>query len=380
MAIALRGTPKGGSKTDGTSVVLTFDTGADAPQTDDVVVVWGGHPHEAGSNLGPNVSWGYTEIAKYNSAAPNFGAWYKVMGATPDTQVGCYGDLNGTHATAYGCAVWSGVDPSIFDQTQAVAGPTTGTNPDPPAIVTQTANAVVIAMAGSTVNDTSPGSQTNYTQLSGGSGNASGVDFSTRGSYRVIATPTTENPPAWSSWASGANYRITIALKPASTPAIGTFSQTLGAATLSATATLAVTAALALTLGSLTPSADADVGVKGTATQTLGALTLSGTATVTAPGPVGTLSLTLGTLTAAGTAQVPVLGSSTPTLGALTASGDADVAVAGLGTVTLGDLTCAATGIHPPAIGTLDVTLGGGVAQGPLIYRGKFSKYYTGNL
>src|SRR3990167_5422020 len=151
MAIAIRGTNQAGSATNGGDVTLTFSTGAGAPLEGDVVVVFGGHGVTVTTLAAPGT--GYTQIGIHTGSAPIFGAWYKVMGPTPDLSVVCSGGGNGSDGVAYCCWVFSGVDATILDQTTTTAGPTTSTNPDCASITTQTANAWVLAMAGSAVND-----------------------------------------------------------------------------------------------------------------------------------------------------------------------------------------------------------------------------------
>lgn len=203
-----------GSMNNGQDVTLTFPVGV---QQGDVVILYGGHPHRAGTDLGPQTS-GYTMIAVNNTDAPNFGAWYKVMGATPDSNVIGYGTRDRVDATAYAAYILRGVDLGVFDQTTTTAGPVTSTNPNPAAITTQTANAWVLALAGSQVNDSTRGPDGTYSNPNGVVGNDSN-DITIDGVTREIVSPGPEDPPAWSTWISGAWYAITIALKPELPPA-----------------------------------------------------------------------------------------------------------------------------------------------------------------
>lgn len=194
----------------GVNVTITFTS---TPQEGDLVLVFGGHPHQAATNLGPSTA-GYTAIATHTAAAPNFGAWYKVMGSSPDTSVVCYGSGNALDGTAYACYVIRGADPdSPFDATATTAGPTTSTNPDPPSITTVTNNALVIAMSGSQVTDATPGTIASYHATISGTANDSN-DITVGGAMRIKASFGTEDPGAWSTWSSGANYSITVAIRP----------------------------------------------------------------------------------------------------------------------------------------------------------------------
>lgn len=130
---------------------------------------------------------------------------------------------------------------------------------------------------------------------------------------------------------------------------------TLGAATLSAVATVPITGTLNATLGTLTATATASNAVAGSASPTLGAATLSATGTVDV---AGALSSALDALTASATATSTISGSVAATLAPVTTTAAGTVAVAGVSSVTLGALTLAASGTTVGAItGTLNVTL-----------------------
>lgn len=207
MAISVVGTPQAGNALDGLDVTLMFSA---APAQGDIIIVVGGHFNRAGSNVGP--ASGYTSIITHTDALPFTYLGYRVANGSETTVVG-RGSGNAADASAYACIILRGVDPTvIFDQTTTEAGPTASTNPDAPAIVTQTANALVIAMAVSTSNDGAPGTVTNYTVQCSSGGNDTN-DASVSIATRTIASPTNENPPAWSAWTTGTWRGFTIALK-----------------------------------------------------------------------------------------------------------------------------------------------------------------------
>jgi hypothetical protein len=206
------------STTNGGNITLTFPAGI---AQGDVVILYGGHPFRSGAAIGPSTA-GYTQIVLNNAAAPGFGVWYKVMGSTPDTTVVGQGTGNALDATAYAAFILRGANTSsLFDQTTTTAGPTTSTNPDAPAITTQTNGAWVLDLAGSQVVDTSPGSVTGYSNANTASGNDSN-DISIAGATKEVATAGTENPAAWSAWSSGAWFAVTVALKPVTIPTVTT--------------------------------------------------------------------------------------------------------------------------------------------------------------
>ena len=212
MPIAIRGTNQSGAATNGGDVTLTFSTGAGAPLEDDVVVVFGGHGVTVTTLAAPGT--GYTQIGIHTGTAPICGAWYKVMGPTPDLSVVCSGGGHASDGVAYCSMVLSGVHADILDQITVTAGPTTSTNPDCGSITTQTANAWVIAIASSAVNDAAITAPSGYSNHVTDNGNDA-ADLTTAGATLAVATPAPTNPPSWTNWASGAWYAITVALKAA---------------------------------------------------------------------------------------------------------------------------------------------------------------------
>lgn len=212
MAITIVGTPQVGNTNNGGDVTLTFDV---TPSENDVVIVYGG----AGYFSSPNPTapgTGYTQIALYSHATNLFfGAWYKRMGASPDSSVVCHGNGAGNAGTAYGCYVLRGVDTTTFaDAAATTAGVTTGTNPDAPSITTVTSGAWVIAVAGSQVYDTTPGTVSGYSNQYNTAGDDTAADITVAGATLEKTTAGAENPAAWSSWASGNWYAISIAVRP----------------------------------------------------------------------------------------------------------------------------------------------------------------------
>jgi len=216
------GTAQSGFSTAGGNVTLTFST---APIEGDVVIVTGGHILRTGSSYGPSTA-GYTQIGTLQTSGVSgtgiaFGAWYKVMGPTPDTTVVC----NGTSGTAGdGVGYTSKVlrqlaNGVVLDVTAVFAGPTTSTNPDPPSITPVTANACVVIAGGSLVTDSNIGGVTNYTGQA--SANAAATrPYTNSILHRVlVGGPAAENPGAIGSggnaWASGIWFSVSIALRPA---------------------------------------------------------------------------------------------------------------------------------------------------------------------
>lgn len=216
MAITIVGTPQVGSAANGADVTLTFST---TPSQNDVVIVFGGHSYTfGGAATAPGT--GYTQIGLYSSGgALFFGAWYKRMGASPDSSVVCKGSGVSSDSTAYGCYVLRGVDTTTaMDAAGTTAGLSVGTNPDAASITTVTDNAWVIPVAGSKVNDaaiTAPSGYSNHYTIA----QADTASMTVAGATLEKTTAGAENPASWTNWATGSWYAITIAVRPAATVA-----------------------------------------------------------------------------------------------------------------------------------------------------------------
>lgn len=221
MAIPLRGTVKSGTATNGNDVTLTFDAGADAPQTDDIVLVFGGFGNDNSSSVpAAPVTSGYTErVAPVTNTQVCAGFWYKVMGATPDTNVVCEGGEDTGNGVAYVAIVLDGdqVDAAIFDNTDVLVNNSTANAAcNPGAITVNTLGAWVIAFGASNITDTSPGVPSNYTQLGTPAGANDSDDLSVTAVYREMSGTGSEDPGAFTGWANAPNIAITIVIKPAS--------------------------------------------------------------------------------------------------------------------------------------------------------------------
>ena len=217
MAIALRGALNHFTVTtqNGGTATLTLDT-ITPPLENDIIVVFGGHSVGSTALLAPigNTSGNYVQIGIHTGTAPIFGMWYQRMGSTPDLSVACDGGGTNTDGVQYGCYVLSGVDVTTAEDASATtSGPTTSTNPNPASITTVTANAWVIACAGSEVRDTSPGTISGYSNHLDDTRNET-ADQTVAAATFVNVGADAENPAAWDSWLSGAWYTITAAFRP----------------------------------------------------------------------------------------------------------------------------------------------------------------------
>ncbi len=214
MPISVVGTPQVGNAANGADLTLTFDV---TPSENDVVIVYGGASYFNTSNPTAPGS-GYTQIALYSNASSLwFGVWKKRMSASPDSSVLCRGNGAGNSAAAYGCYVWRGVDTTTEeDATATTSGPTTSTNPDCPSITSATNGAMILALAGSVVNDATPGTVSGYSNQYTTVG-VDTISITVAGATFEKSTAGAENPAAWSSWSSGKWYAVSVALRPAVT-------------------------------------------------------------------------------------------------------------------------------------------------------------------
>jgi len=158
----------------------------------------------------------YTKPENGTGVNPGANFGYKVMGGTPDTTV-----LIAKHATVLkSCVVqvWRGGNASsILDQTYPTPATGSSANPDPPQIVTQYANALVVAIAfldddDSTVSNYSSGYADGKSANTGQS--SSSVGSTVAVCSKVVASPATENPGAYTmsssdQWQAGTiSFRI----------------------------------------------------------------------------------------------------------------------------------------------------------------------------
>jgi hypothetical protein len=215
--IVLRGTPKANNAANGGNVVLTWDTGGNAPQTGDWIVIFGGHGNAVTTLLPPGVNavndGSFTNIAAHTGSAPVIGAWKKKMGATPDLKATCSGAGNASDGVAYIGYVLRNVDPTTSEDASATFNNASSTNPHPNSITTVTDGAVVLAMAASRVNDTSPGTVSGYSNQITSNGNDTNP-MTVSAMLKTVASHGAENPGAYSSWSTGLWNAFTIALRP----------------------------------------------------------------------------------------------------------------------------------------------------------------------
>jgi len=218
MALSFVGSAEG-SSANGGDVTLTH------PGTiaeDDVVYVGHGVATGIGDYDVSVSTGGYTELAdifETDGLNANLGIFRKIMPVTPDSTVVCVGTGGSGDSTAAVEHVWRGADQTTpEDATTTTATGVDVTNPDSPAIVTATANAIVLTIGAGTINDASVTMPTGYSNQVDANGNDNS-DVTVGMASKSVSSPGTENPAAWTGftdpgalccWAAG-----TVAIRPA---------------------------------------------------------------------------------------------------------------------------------------------------------------------
>lgn len=183
-------------------------------EENDVVIVFGGHGVGESTIDAPT---GYTAIATDTTQVPS-GAWYKVMGATPDTSVTCDGGGNAADAVVYCVWVLRGVDTTNVLDVSATQATGTASGPDNASITPSTAGSWVLALAMSTVLDVSVVQPTGYEMTVEATRNTTN-DVSVAGATYDGWASGAEDPSAWTFWSNGNWHAITVAIRPGSSTA-----------------------------------------------------------------------------------------------------------------------------------------------------------------
>lgn len=190
----------------GVDITLPIDGGAQ----NDIVVTFGGFAGGTATAPGVISPSGYTSVFVVDDADNDFKIEWKRLGATPDPSVLLAGSGSAADAGAYGLYVLRGVDTSAnpFD-TPTITSIAIGV-PQSPSIITATNNAMVLAVAGNSINDPTIGTVTNFDANMGASQNDTD-DFTVGGAASVISTAGTISPTAWTTWNSAVYVSATLA-------------------------------------------------------------------------------------------------------------------------------------------------------------------------
>ena len=219
MALSFVGGDAGGIN-NGSNVTLTLPAGI---ASGDVVYVGHSIGSDADETLALGTS-GYTQLINPDIYSDDtlmdqsFTCYRKIMGGTPDSTVQCNGNGVTADATAATFHCWSGADQTTpEDNTTVSASGIDSTIPNPGEIETVTPNAVVVIFGCGGVVDTAVTAPTGYENQSVAAGNDTN-DTTHAVASKLIASPTAENPAAWTNWATGSDRSwaaATVAIRPA---------------------------------------------------------------------------------------------------------------------------------------------------------------------
>ena len=185
-------------------------------QNDIVLIVLAADTMNEGAGNDGIVGQGYTSIVGPTGTAPGRQIAYKRMGATPDTSVTI--DQEAAVIMAGLCQIWRGVDTTTAEDATSTAASGTSANPDSPAIITVTANALVLSISMLDDDDatvtTYPSGYTNTLSKNTGQGSTTvGATVSIASTIRASAG--SEDPGAYTMSSSDAWFANSVAFRPA---------------------------------------------------------------------------------------------------------------------------------------------------------------------
>lgn len=354
MALSLVGTAEGDAINAG-EVTLTHPVTID---TGDVVYLAfaSGDDQGTAKNLAMTTS-GYTKVTSHplwsdDTNEVDLAVFRKIMGATPDSTAVTADSGGGTDcSTAAVEQVWRGVDQGTPEDTAVTQ--TTGTDsstPNSPAILTVSANTVVVSVGAGSVLDTSVTPPSGYAlgvvDTAGNDAEDVTVGMAARA---VAAAATNENPPAWSDFSESTQHSwcaATICIRPdtgAPATVTGSSASSLQQFTAAATGDIEAGGAAATLLQELTTAAVGEQPIDGAAVT---AMQAHMAAAVGALVPDGAAAAALQELTTAATGTESFAGTAAAAMQELTAdaAGEFSAGTSGTAAASIEELTAAATG------------------------------------
>ncbi len=278
MAIALRGTPTTGSATNGGNFTINMPAGV---VQNDVVYVFVVGTAEA--NLGTS-SAGWTQLTgaarDHSTATLRTNVFRKVMGASPDASIAITGVTGAANSNSGIAVAFSGVKTATPEDVTPVTADGTGNNPNPPAIVPVTNNAMILVFGGdsSGTGDATVTAPSNYTAR-GAVSAADNNDATAHGASRLLSggAGASEDPATWTNWTATSWITWTIAIRDANEnpPVTGTLAATDAVDTASMAGDVIVQGALAATDAADTASFAGDVFVQGSLSVTEGSVDIA---------------------------------------------------------------------------------------------------------
>jgi hypothetical protein len=201
------------SSTNGNNLILTLPA---SMQQDDIVVLFAAANQASGTLTGPGGTYTRIGASNISSGTVEVGAWYKFMGASPDTSATITVASGATTDSL--CAlsmVFRGVDTATPLDVAATTATGTSTNPDPAAIVPSSDDTCIVVGAGSGVGDGTITTISGYSTIVDTF--ASDTNPTSIASCYLILTGNagvSQDPGAFGSWGSGSWGAHTVALRP----------------------------------------------------------------------------------------------------------------------------------------------------------------------
>ena len=165
---------------------------------------------------------GLTEIADQTNGgttARMSTSYVLATSANVGTTISCTGSGGSADATVGTILVVRGVDQTTQIDVMTTTASGNSTNPDAASITPITDSSILIDSCSSAVNDSSPGTVTNFATAAPGlqsnTANDTGTDQSIGMTSRVLANAGALNPAAWSAWSTAQWVCSTVALRPA---------------------------------------------------------------------------------------------------------------------------------------------------------------------
>jgi hypothetical protein len=206
-----------GNATNGGNVNLSLSGIAGITNGDCVYVIAGAFGR-AGNEARIGNAVGFTQDKDVTSTIRCRTA-YKLYQQGTDGTTTVEGSANAADTTVAVAFVFRAVKNSVVDVTTTLASGSS-TNPNPPSITPTSNGCVIFAAAVSAVNDTTPGTVTNYTEPTTFTTTNTDTNPATAAAAYLILSGnggTAQDPAAFSSWSTGAWVSVTAALTPGDT-------------------------------------------------------------------------------------------------------------------------------------------------------------------
>lgn len=208
----------GGNAANGAAFNVDLTTASpSAPSDGDLCIAWSYVPDRGGNvgRIGNSLSYNEFVDDTTSTATYRFRAAWKNF-TTGEETVGIETSSNASDGGVAQIIVLRGHDSSTPLDVTTVIAAGSSTNPNPGAIVPSSNDCMILALGASGNTDTVPGTMTNYTTMAGRS-SADAISVAVNSARRLLTggAGASENPAAWSAWATGEWVVATVAIRPA---------------------------------------------------------------------------------------------------------------------------------------------------------------------